>query len=129
MSTSQHVALEEIDGVRVISFPQPHVSLQGSAVSEIGPELLSLTQAGTPRVLLDMGRVEFFSSSFIEVLFRIWNRVKGREGGRFAICSLHPYCKEVLDVTNLTMVWKVFPSREEAIAALKSEDGSWAGSH
>lgn len=43
-----------------------------------------------------------------------------KEGqGRFAICGLQPYCREVLEVTNLHHLWILTDTREEAIRKVK----------
>src|SRR5262245_59053048 len=41
--------------------------------------------ASPPLVVLDLSRVTFFGSSFIETLFRMWNRLQAKPGGGFAI--------------------------------------------
>jgi anti-sigma B factor antagonist len=75
--------------------------------------------ADPPLVVIDMQYTRFFGSSFIEVLFRIWNRVNSLPGGRFSISSLSPYCREVLEVTHLDKLWELHSSLDEAVAALK----------
>jgi len=82
--------------------------------------LLAAAEQGQPLLTLDLQGTEFFSSSFIELLFRIWNRIKAREG-RFAICNLHPYCRQVLEITNLHRIWLLVGSRADAVHALKQD--------
>jgi anti-sigma B factor antagonist len=106
------------DGVTVVSFAAESLSITEDLISEVSEGLLEVTKGGPPRVLVDMSAVEFFSSSFIEVLFRVWNRLKVKDGGRFGICCLQPYCREILQVTNLDKVWEIYETREEGLAAL-----------
>ncbi len=68
---------------------------------------------GSTALLVDLSHTKFFGSSFIEVLFRVWNRVN-QAGGKFAICGLNSYCREVLQITHLDTVWKTFANRLEA---------------
>lgn len=70
------------------------------------------------KVLLDLSAVKFFGSSFIEVLYRLWKQVQS-QNGKFAIAGLHPYCQEVLQVTNLDKLWTLVPDRESGLAALR----------
>ena len=65
-----------------------------------------------------MSAVKFFGSSFIEVLYRLWKAVQAKNG-QFVIAGLHPYCLEVLEVTNLDKLWTLVPDRESGLAALK----------
>ena len=76
-------------------------------------------QAQIPKVLLDLSSVRFFGSSFIEVLYRLWKQMESRNG-RFVICGLHPYCGEVLQVTNLDKLWTITTDRESGLAALRT---------
>lgn len=109
---------ETADGILVVSFGGGSLSITEDLINDVSDGMQHAVQAGPNRVLVDLGHVEFFSSSFIEVLFRIWNRIKAREGSRFALCSLQPYCREILEVTNLDTVWELYETREAALAAM-----------
>ncbi|HLJ10707.1 MAG TPA: STAS domain-containing protein [Planctomycetaceae bacterium] len=74
--------------------------------------------ADPPLVVLDLCHTQFFGSSFIEVLFRLWTRLQGRSGGAFTLCGLTPHCLDVLKITHLDTLWRLFASREEAVHAL-----------
>lgn len=74
--------------------------------------------ANPPRVVLDLSQTTFFGSSFIEILFRIWNRLQERPGGAFAIAGLTSYCQEVLKIAHLDSLWRLFPDRASALAEL-----------
>ena len=67
-------------------------------------------------MLLDLKRVEFFGSSFIEVLFNTYRTLKAG-GGRFAVCNCSVHCREVMEITRLDSVWNIFPDRKTAIAS------------
>jgi anti-sigma B factor antagonist len=74
--------------------------------------------ADPPRVVLDLTHTTFFGSSFIEILFGIWHRLQGRPAGNFAICGLTAYCQEVLKITHLDTLWRLYATREEAIRSM-----------
>lgn len=76
--------------------------------------------ANPPLVVLDLSHTNFFGSSFIEILFRIWNRLQAKPGGTFAICGVTSYCLEVLKVTHLDSLWKLYPTRDEAIRSISA---------
>ena len=65
----------------------------------------------------DLSYTKFFGSSFIEVLFRVWNRVNGA-GGKFALAGLTSYCREVLEITHLDKLWPMLPNADEAVSAI-----------
>lgn len=74
-------------------------------------------QADPPLMVLDLGHTKFFGSAFIEILFRVANRLKNRNG-RFAISNLTEYCAEVIHVTHLDSLWPVVATTAEAVAKL-----------
>lgn len=85
----------------------------------LGDALLGMAaEADPPLVVLDLSHTRFFGSSFIEVLFRLWTRQQARDGGAFAISGLTPYCLDVLKITHLDTLWRIFPNRDEAVRAL-----------
>ncbi len=96
-------------------------TLDEQRLDTIRQQLLDAAAAANPaRVVIDLQFTAFFGSSFIEVLFRIWNRINATPGGKFAIAGLSPYCEEVLEVTHLDRLWKLFPSVDEAVADVGS---------
>lgn len=122
MQSTIVVNQETIEGVRVISFGPDMLNIREDVIPDVTAHLLEASQAEPPRLVVDMSHVEFFSSSFIEVLFQVWNRIKSRDGGRFALCCLHPYCCEILTITNLHTVWSLYETREEAVRAVAAND-------
>lgn len=78
-------------------------------------------QAEPPLVLIDLTHTRFFGSSFIEVLFRIWNRINGLPGGQFGLVGLTDYCKEVLSVTHLDKLWTIYGTLDEGVTALSAD--------
>jgi anti-sigma B factor antagonist len=110
------------DGVTIIALGPDYENLDDAVLDELRQVILDgVAQADPPLVVLDLSHTKFFGSAFIEVLFRAWNRIEKQEGGEFCLCGLTPYCAEVIDVTHLNRLWKIFNTREEAVAALKTQ--------
>lgn len=118
MSTHPRPHLLVEDGVTVVLFGDALKTINEDYLSDIGEVMLQAAEADPPQVVVDMSGVQFFSSSFIEVIFRLWNRLNKRQG-RFALCNLFPYCVEVLKITNLHTLWKICGTRADAIAWVK----------
>src|SRR5262249_60091851 len=74
-------------------------------------------EADPPMIVLDLSHTRFFGSSFIEVLFRVWTRLQGRAGGTFVICGLTPHCLDVLKITHLDTLWRLFAPPGQALQA------------
>lgn len=102
----------------VVAFGADLANITEDRIALISEVIMEAAEADPPRVVLDLKGVEFFSSSFIEVVFRLWNRLQRRPEGRLALSGLTKYCREVLDITNLDELWEIFPDRSSAVAAL-----------
>ena len=71
-------------------------------------------------MIVDLSSVEYFGSSFVEVLFRLWKRIRYRGNARFAVGGLQKYGREVLEITQVDRLMPIFDTREEAVAAPSS---------
>lgn len=108
------------DGVAVLDFGPGSHSLDESVLAVLQDKILEASNVDPPLLVVDLSRVDFFGSSFIEILFRLWSRLNGRHG-RFTLCGLSEYCREVIEVTKLNELWTIFDTLDEAVAAVKEE--------
>ena len=105
--------------VTVIVFGPQFETLDEYVLDQIRDFVLeSAKTADPPKIVIDLSHTKFFGSSFIELLFRIWNRVNAQTGGAFALAGLTPYCREVLEVTHLDKFWPIHPSVDAAMAEI-----------
>ena len=110
--------IEQHRNVTVVTYGPDCDWITEDCIPETLQSLLAAIEGAQPCLLVDLSNVKFFGSSFIEVLFRAWNRIQQKPGGRFALCGLTPNCAEVIEVTNLDRLWQIFPNRDGALAAL-----------
>jgi anti-anti-sigma factor len=110
--------VEQVDGVTVVTFDSQVQNISEDYLAAARETLLSVAGSQPPYVVLDLAGIHFFSSSFIEILFRIWKRTKAN-GGRFALCNVDKYCGEVLKITNLDSLWPIESSRASAFEVVK----------
>ena len=116
MSTERTLEISKHGDVTVITLGPDCENVDEECLEGLREPLLdAANSAEPPTVILDLAKTQFFGSSFIEVLFRIWNRINTQEG-KFGISGLSSYCREVLEVTHLDQLWGIFDSVEEAIA-------------
>lgn len=122
MADSRSLQVTKTQGVTIIALGPEYENLDEWDLDDVRNGILDATKdLDPPRVVLDLSHTKFFGSSFIEVLFRVWNRMKSLENGRFAISGLTPYCAEVLEVTHLNQLWEIFDTKEDAIKTLGSK--------
>lgn len=108
-----------IDGVTVITLGPAYENVDDAHIPDLQTDFFELVEeADPPLVVLNLKNTRFFGSAFIEVLFRVHNRLKDRNG-QFGICCLTRYCAEVIEITHLDRVWTVEETQAEAVAAVK----------
>lgn len=105
--------------VTLISLGPEYENLDETILDSLQPSLFAaLEEADPPYVVLDLSKVKFFGSSFIEIIIRMVNRVESQRQGQFALAGLTKYCAEVLEITHLDSIWKIYPNSEAATTAL-----------
>lgn len=110
-------------GVTVVALGAGFESIDEQALDKgLRDALLAIAdEADPPLVVLDLSHTTFFGSSFIEILFRMWNRLHAQQNGRFAICGLTSYCQEVLKIAHLDTLWPLYADRAAALKALAGD--------
>lgn len=104
--------------VTVVVFGSGQRHLSELGLEPIQTQLVSVAEtANPPRLVLDMAATEFFGSSFIEVLFKVWRCLNAQPNAKFAISGLQEHCREVLEITHLDKLWPLLATREEAVTA------------
>lgn len=76
--------------------------------------------AGARRVLLDLARVSFLSSSGLRALLLVRKDLLA-QGGELRLCALQPQVEEVFKLTGFTQVFTIHDTREKALAAFGQE--------
>lgn len=121
MTTTGPLQVGKHGNVTIVTFGPAQRHLSEVGLEEISSQLVQVAdEAEPPHLILDMSATEFFGSSFIEVLFRVWKRLNSHSNPKFAISGLQPYCREVLEVTHLDRLWPLYAGRDEAIAAFSA---------
>ena len=118
-STSRPEVLS-VDGVTVVAFGPAFARIDESLIPLIGETFTQVVAQKRRPVVVDLSNTKFFGSSFIELLFRLWNRAKDDKGHGFALAGIDDYCQEILSVTNLQRLWPIFKTRSQAVDSLKS---------
>jgi anti-anti-sigma factor len=113
------------DGITIIEMDETYNALEEEPIEALSNLLLTEVEnnRGRPLLLLDFGQTVYMGSRVLEILFRTWKRLKDRKG-RMVLCSVQPFCAEVLQITHLDRIWDILPDRQAAIAALRADTGA-----
>ena len=71
---------------------------------------------GAAKLLLDLGQVDFVSSTGLRVFLATAKRLGG-SGGSLHLCGLNETVNEIFEISGFSTILEVFPSRDEALAA------------
>ena len=86
-------------------------------IIELSDELASTLKDADPSdMLIDMGNVEFLSSTMLGTLTRLFRQTHEQEG-RIRLCGIRPEVLEVFKITKLDTIFEIHPDAQAALAA------------
>lgn len=105
------IAIETRNGV-------PLVKLNGRIIGDAVPEFESVLReqihAETTQLILDLDGVELLDSTALGVIIACYTTLKKR-GGMLALTHVPQNVQDVLEITRLINVLRVFPSNDAAL--------------
>jgi anti-sigma B factor antagonist len=121
LSAPKAPSVTQENGVTVIMLGSEYENLEETELETLKGTLLETAErADPPLIVLDLSNLRYFGSALIESLFRAWNHLKSRPGGRLALCGLTSYCREVVEITHLDQLWSIFETRDQAVRSMKN---------
>lgn len=89
-------------------------------IEQLGEHIKELVNAAAlPRVVISFAKVEYLSSTALNILIELDNVIK-RKGGRMCLADLHPDLQKVFSLMKLTKVMQICKSTDEAVKVLES---------
>lgn len=114
--TSQRLTVTDLKDVKVIDFVDSKI-LDEANIAEIGLNLAALATAKErPKLLLDFANVDHLSSAALGMLINVNNKVK-HQNGQLRLANIKPQILEVFEITKLNKLFKILPTRAEALAS------------
>jgi len=113
---SQSVAVSQQEGVWLCEFTSSRI-LDESNIKEIGDVLSQLIDGeAQPKLLLDFSQVDHLSSAALGMLINANNRIRLRSG-QLRLACIRPQILEVFAITKLNKLFRILPTRQEAMAS------------
>jgi anti-anti-sigma factor len=98
------------------------VSLGGKldpiGVEDLHPQVQELVRAGFKRFVFDLSALDYVGSLGLRLFVGLHNQVKGE--GAVALCDPKAGVASVLDLTKVGQVLRTFPTRADAVDAVRS---------
>jgi len=111
------VAVSHQKDVRVVEFTNNRI-LDEANINEIGQTLSSLIEErDNPKLVLDFAAVDHLSSAALGMLINANNKIRERSG-QLRLTQIKPQILEVFVITKLNKLFKIYPTREEALASI-----------
>ncbi len=114
-----HYYNSKVDGSFVLLSLFPEISKANefiieSVFNELHPVIV---HSDVKAVIFDLSKIDYFNSLGLSLIVRIHKAVKGHNG-KVALAQPNANIKELLHVTSLDSIWKIFPSVDEAKISL-----------
>ncbi len=100
----------------------PSLEFMDATLVETASELMLSPLRGReePQVIVDLSRLDFFGSAFLQLLLKCWNFAK-RRGGQMVLAGVSARARELLHITSLDIIWPIYATRQEAVEALLAD--------
>jgi anti-sigma B factor antagonist len=90
--------------------------LDAATVPTLEQALQRLLSDGQVKLVVDLGGVNYISSSGLRALLTTRRQARSR-GGDVYLCTLHPRVKEIFEMVGFMSVFGVYATRDEAASA------------
>ena len=91
-----------------------------SAVEAVESQIRALLEKKPENLVVNFAGVDFMVTRVINVLLIALKRIR-TAGGEVYLTGMNPNIKRVFDIMRLDVVFKIFPTEEQALAALADQ--------
>lgn len=112
----EHVQVTNLSGEKAVAklIGRLDVTVSG----EVEEKLMEIIEKDNIRhLILNMEQVEYMSSSGFRVAIALLRRLKDKDGS-LKICCVRPAVKRIFDVIELTSLFEIYDTQEEAVNSL-----------
>lgn len=109
---------EQVQAVKILT-PQGPIDHANCAMFEsVLQPYVALCKAGEAPVVIHFGEVDYISSVGLRVLMQAAKQVKS-QNGRMVMASLTPVVAEIFKVGRFNLIYQIYDSVPDAVAALQ----------
>ena len=113
---SQRLNVTDQKDVKIVNFVESKI-LDEANIEDIRKQLIALAESKDRlKILLDFSNVDHLSSAALGMLINVNNRVK-QQNGQLRLVNIKPQIMEVFEITKLNKLFKILPSRAEALTS------------
>ncbi|HWE02718.1 MAG TPA: STAS domain-containing protein [Tepidisphaeraceae bacterium] len=110
------LSVSQLKDVRIVEFTNNRI-LDEANIAEIGQTLATLIEERSGvKLCLDFAAVDHLSSAALGMLINANNKIR-ESNGQLRLTNIKPQILEVFKITRLDKLFKIFPTRAEALAS------------
>jgi anti-sigma B factor antagonist len=114
--TTPPLSVQQLKDISIVQFTNNRV-IDEVNIADIGATLKHLIEEKEhPKLLLDFSTVDHLSSAALGMLINANNSIKQRNG-QLRLTNIKPQIYEVFVITKLNKLFRIYPSRDEAMAS------------
>jgi anti-sigma B factor antagonist len=108
------ITITEKTGITVVRLVG---NLDSNSTPDLDEHLCRLAEAGTQRILIDLGEVDFMSSAGFGALLKAAQTL-APVGGTVSVCSPNEAVRDAFDTTGFSKILGVFETEQDALSTL-----------
>ena len=110
------VSVTQQKDIRIVEFTNNRI-LDEANISDIGNSLTALIdEKNNPKLLLDFATVDHLSSAALGMLINANKKIR-EKNGQLRLANIKPQIFEVFVITKLNKLFKILPTRADALAS------------
>lgn len=122
MSDTIEPVVRKLDDVTVVAFGEEAESIYEHQIETFKDDVLELARSTQPpKLVIELPETKYFGSAFLAFLLNVRKTLMLREKAQFAVCSLTPYCRTIVEMSQLNEIWDIYDSAEEAVRAFHED--------
>jgi anti-sigma B factor antagonist len=103
---------KKLDNVNLLSLSG---RLDAYSATEVEKKLDSLIESGQNRLVVNLEKLEYISSSGLRVFLSALKKTKKQQGDIKLAC-MKPFIKEVFDIAGFSQLFNIFDTQEAAVS-------------
>lgn len=110
-----------IEGEKYVVVESQVDKLDSLTAPDIKSELVFLLKSGKKNIIVDLEKTKYVDSSGLSALLT-GNRLCKDTNGSFVICCLQPAVEKLVQISQLSSVFEITPTRNEAIDVVMMDE-------
>jgi anti-sigma B factor antagonist len=105
------------DGIKIVKMNGEFIG--GNETDELRDALARESEAGTPKLLVDLANATYLNSTALGVLIAAHTNFSKRDG-RIGLCNVSKNIQNIFVITKLALVFTIYNTLEDGLQGMKA---------